>query len=913
MRKSFFVFILCVLCLSEKSFAAGTTGADFLRIDNSIISSALGGASVSRKLGIESVFSNPANFYDVSGGELYFMHFQGFGKNKYTNLMYAGNLAGSIKIGAGIIYSYINDIYSDYTGLSENNTEFTNSDMAVQLSLSKKITGKIAAGLSFKYFKQSLGDGIPISGYPYSAGAYCVDAGWLFDIAGINIGAVYKNILIGSKPKFKVEKFDLPEYFKIGISKQILNSVVVSADYQNEKNEKSKYCAGIDFKFKDNLRFLTGYKYNPGNESADGFAFGFKVENFLWSAGYSYSPFENADAEHRIGASYKWGAYQRGSETGSAAKSIISLSALPRFYITNNFAVSYQYNDIDNKNISYHIPQGNSNLTLFTMANGDKTDVFFKLKANSDKWDGAYIDNFLLEIRNKESDNNIQIGDISGFTITDYSFSSKSFRGVKLEKKIVCEKPLKNQEKIIALVDSLNNRKQANPGGIITDEIILKEKKTYEFDFQFFAGYTEQGMNIGDKYKKQNRRYAFNNVYEQQVYGINVSAVWNYFLRTGHSIIYFKDNENSVISNDDFAKPLKNILYANSMAFNKNKYNLDMELTYSNYDNDIFTSKNKVNNDFASLISFGYNDKINYNIKFEHIGSDFNSAGNYNYIYDNDKNKITAEFGTPLYETKNQSGPSILKQLKFRVKCDAYKDNLSHIKDYASTYVNINPELNYSFGTSEINLQYQTAKNYSDDASNTSAFIKKVNTTFYLYNLYYNSVFVFDEESNKNLNLNAGLLYSYFDNNSKYIQIQEYLDYDRFGINFSANYNNLIPELNLSFFASYNRTNYLSNKTLGDTELTSDIFDYSLSLNYSMFSNKIRPYISVSRQFNDAELQDYTQKKIKAGLNIVLTEKLNAIAEYENDTVDYSPSVSALDYSNYKYYLKLNYIFGFEK
>ncbi|MBP7654465.1 hypothetical protein KA977_13650, partial [Candidatus Dependentiae bacterium] len=642
----------------EKCSAAGTTGADFLRIDNSIISSAIGGASTSRKLGVESVFINPANFYDISHNEVYFMHFQGFGNNKYTNFLYAGNLFASTKIGAGIIYSYINDVYADYSGFSEQNIEFTNSDFAVQLSLSRKIIEQLSGGLSLKYFKQTLGSGIPLAGFPYTASAISTDAGLLFNIKEFDIGAVYKNILIGNKPKFKVEKFDLPEYLKIGISRKLFSTVILSADYQKEKEEKPKYSAGIDFIFRNNIRFLTGYKYNPGNESADGFTFGFKFDNVSWTAGYSYTPFENADGEHRIGASYKWGVnlYNSGN-LNSEALSSASIN-IPHFYITNNISVSYQYNEIDNKNISYYIPSGNSNLTLFTMANSDRTDIFFRLKTNSDKWAGTYVDNFLIEIRNKESNNDIQIGDITGFSITDYSFNSKNFRGLKLEKKIILEKPLKKQDKLISLINSLNHRELSNPGRIISGEIIDNEKQPFEFDLKFFAGYTEQGINIGDKYRKQNQRVAVNNIYEQQVYGINTCANWNYFLKTSHSLIFFKDNENSIILNDEFVKPLKNTIYQNSLSFSKNKYNLDFELTFSNYDNDLFSDANDIKNDFASLLSFWKQDKIEYNFKIEHIGSDFNSAGNYNYLYDNDKNKIFAEIGIPLYNQENKQDNS---------------------------------------------------------------------------------------------------------------------------------------------------------------------------------------------------------------------------------------------------------------
>jgi len=205
------IFSACCLLAAERgSFAAaGSQGAEFLKIPPTARSAALGSTAALSE-GSESIFQNPAGLASIEKLDVCMSQVNWIESINYSNLA-AGfrNSAGSF--GFGINYLSVPSITKyDNTGAAQNSS-YAPSDAAVTLGYARILSERLSAGANLKYVTSHLDD--------VSAAAMAVDAGLQANLGGdygLRLGLLVQNA--GTEMKFVNEGDPMPFNVRLGAS-----------------------------------------------------------------------------------------------------------------------------------------------------------------------------------------------------------------------------------------------------------------------------------------------------------------------------------------------------------------------------------------------------------------------------------------------------------------------------------------------------------------------------------------------------------------------------------------------------------------------------------------------------------------------------------------------------------------------
>jgi len=269
--KAVFGFALFSIVFNTGLFAEIPT-AEFLRINPSAVSSALGGSYVGYAGKIDSVYSNPAGLYSLKSQQLTATWVEYIQDVNLASFAYARPLGKNV-FGVSVLYLGFSGLQVYNSSLAKMPGETAGmTNYSIGVSYARQILEDFGAGVTIKDVSQNYYD-VTSNGVAVDAGASYKLSNFVFGLSALNFG-----------PEIDGQK--LPSSVRAGAvftcPKNPLN-VSIEAEKPLYTNFKAK--AGAEYAIISKILVRGGYEYIKGADSMTGISggLGFKT---AWKDGF---------------------------------------------------------------------------------------------------------------------------------------------------------------------------------------------------------------------------------------------------------------------------------------------------------------------------------------------------------------------------------------------------------------------------------------------------------------------------------------------------------------------------------------------------------------------------------------------------------------------------------------------------
>ena len=269
--------------------AAGTTGAQFLKLSIGARAAALGESFVGLSDDINSIYWNPAGLTNLTNLQVTVS-----GTISYENVYYGflgigRNISDGNAFGLGVTYLGI-DKMRGYDVDGNPTSDYTANDIAVALSYAWRLRN-ISFGITAKAIQQKIADA--------TADSFGVDFGGLYNLQKITFGLALQNF--GPQIGFN-EKFNLPTSVKFGFSYKPKENLILLSDLNFPFDYTPNLHVGTEFVYKGILVLRLGFRTTTidtlGILSAFSAGIGIKIERINFD--YAILPYGDLGLTHRI-------------------------------------------------------------------------------------------------------------------------------------------------------------------------------------------------------------------------------------------------------------------------------------------------------------------------------------------------------------------------------------------------------------------------------------------------------------------------------------------------------------------------------------------------------------------------------------------------------------------------------------
>jgi len=262
--KSILVFALGLI-LTQAGLAqnkAGTAGGQFLKLGATARGLAMADALLPLADDVSALYYNPAGLTLLEGQHAAVSYFS-LPVGVYN--MWLGAARGYPELGmtVGASLTYLNSgMMEETTPLAPTGTgrEFNWVDMAVGVTVAKRLTNKFSTGLTLKMINESTME-FDATGWAADVGTY-YDTGW----RSLRIAMIISNF--GSEPKFIEKTYRLPINFKFGVSLDLIGAagdehfVVGAFEFGHPSDNVEQVDLGLEYGFHDRFFLRLGKQIN---------------------------------------------------------------------------------------------------------------------------------------------------------------------------------------------------------------------------------------------------------------------------------------------------------------------------------------------------------------------------------------------------------------------------------------------------------------------------------------------------------------------------------------------------------------------------------------------------------------------------------------------------------------------------
>jgi len=280
----------------------GTLGGQSLKIGVGARAAAMGEAYVAIADDATAVYWNPAGIARLSGQSISLNHTAWPAEIIFDQAAYVFNIKwipGMLGVNVRALTMSRDIVRTTYLPDGTGET-FDAGEWAYGLSYARSLTDKFSAGLSVNYVQTGLDD---IKGTSVT-----FDFGTLYEIGmmGAKIGMSIQNI--GSEMQFIDEKVQMPVFFRVGGSFNVLQQgdsrILTSAEFTHPPDNSEKLNLGAEYAFRDFFFLRGGYKMNYDTEGLTG-GFGVKFpltqsKSSVARIDYAYSDLQYLSDVHRV-------------------------------------------------------------------------------------------------------------------------------------------------------------------------------------------------------------------------------------------------------------------------------------------------------------------------------------------------------------------------------------------------------------------------------------------------------------------------------------------------------------------------------------------------------------------------------------------------------------------------------------
>ena len=320
---TYILSLALVAVMATPSFGQGNidkvaqTGLQFLKVDMSARSAAMGGAYTMLGNDAGTVFTNPAGLIYMDSQ----FDFVATRTNWIADISYnAAAVAGNFGNVGTFALSFINSDYGEIAGTQVAATEEGYRDTgnldfgstAIGLSYARALNNKFTVGGTVKWAQQDLGRSELSSGEVVDnmTSGFAVDFGSIFYpgyIPSLRLGMNIRNF--SQQFKYQEEPFDLPLTFRIGVAVDAfdfaggseLNSLMVSVDALHPRDYTERVHVGTEYTYNNLLSLRAGYKTNYDQEGLSlGFGINYGIAGMDLKVDYAYSAMNIFSGVNRI-------------------------------------------------------------------------------------------------------------------------------------------------------------------------------------------------------------------------------------------------------------------------------------------------------------------------------------------------------------------------------------------------------------------------------------------------------------------------------------------------------------------------------------------------------------------------------------------------------------------------------------
>ncbi|OGS17573.1 MAG: hypothetical protein A2219_01335 [Elusimicrobia bacterium RIFOXYA2_FULL_50_26] len=292
--------LACCLSLSSTLFAAaGTTGAQFLKINPSARAAGMAGAFSAVADDVFAIYANPAGLSQLKKAEIAATYISYFADVKYGFIGYASQVRDIGVFGFGYTYLLVDQIEKrdvDETKLGDFNAKDTSITVAYgRNDAIPSVMEGVSVGGSLKVISSEIDQTIAYTG--------ALDLAAMFSPAEkFKATLAIQNISAGIKFKEVTDK--LPLNVKLGAAYEASPNLTVAADIDEYLFDNKFYgSVGGEYLPVEKLALRAGYRIGYDTASLGqtvGLSIGFGVR--IWSAGldYAFVPFGDLGDTHRV-------------------------------------------------------------------------------------------------------------------------------------------------------------------------------------------------------------------------------------------------------------------------------------------------------------------------------------------------------------------------------------------------------------------------------------------------------------------------------------------------------------------------------------------------------------------------------------------------------------------------------------
>ncbi len=296
----------------------GTTGFQFLKIGPDARSAGMGESYISTVDDVSALFWNPAGMANVDTFDWHIAggHNQYFSNITLQHLGIVRALGSDTYIGLGMLYLNTGDmpVTTEFLPFG-NGQSFRATDMAVGLSLARKLTDQFQFGITSKYIYEGIA-GINTHGLVF-------DFGFQYDVglANTHFAVGVNNFGFNTTPSGSIEKVDLsgtitasdfepvaiPSVFRLGFSwDPVLTAknrwtLALQLNHPTDNNETLSF--GTEYFWNHLLYLRAGYIFGADESGLPSFGFGIDLKrsygNLKFDYGYLHK--NRLGMSHRIG------------------------------------------------------------------------------------------------------------------------------------------------------------------------------------------------------------------------------------------------------------------------------------------------------------------------------------------------------------------------------------------------------------------------------------------------------------------------------------------------------------------------------------------------------------------------------------------------------------------------------------
>lgn len=306
MTKIVFCLVFSVLSPALAK-AAGTSGAQFLKISPGARPVAMGEAFTGVADDINAIYWNPAGLTAVkSQVETMFTHTIWFESISLNNAAYIQRVGKRTVIG-GLATHLTTGQVPKYDRLGGRaGDSYGASDLMTSITLARLVDEKVSVGLNGKFIQQRL-DG-------ESAVSWAIDVGLMYrQRPNFRFGGSINNL--GTFSRFRDKSNLLPLTVKLGLAYYWLKSLTLALDANMPNDNNTYFNFGMEYANHrcDWMALRLGYKTISARDLGGlaGFAAGFglfiaKMPEKLCEFDYSWVPYGELGETHRFSLIFKW-------------------------------------------------------------------------------------------------------------------------------------------------------------------------------------------------------------------------------------------------------------------------------------------------------------------------------------------------------------------------------------------------------------------------------------------------------------------------------------------------------------------------------------------------------------------------------------------------------------------------------